>query len=114
MRKLTEALVGSLGPTGRDHILFDRAQPGFGIRITPTGTKIFVAQARVAGRKCKVTIGQHPDLTVVQAREQALQILLDIRRGADPVVERKARVQAAAAGEMTMAQLAEKWMADHV
>jgi hypothetical protein len=30
------------------------------------------------------------------------------------VLERKARIQAAAAGEMTMAQLAEKWMTDHV
>jgi integrase len=114
MRKLTEALVGSLGPDGRDRILFDRQLSGFGLRITPTGTKLFIAQARVSGTKRRVTIGQYPDLTVAQAREQAAHALLDIRRGADPVVERKTRIQAAAAGEMTMAQLAEKWMNDHV
>jgi len=114
MRKLTESLVGSLGPDGRDRILFDRQLSGFGLRITPTGTKLFIAQARIGGRKRRVTIGQYPDLTVVQAREQAAHALLDIRRGADPVIERKVRIQAAAAGEMTMAQLAEKWMTDHV
>jgi integrase len=112
MRKLTESLVGSMLP-GRDRIVFDTT-PGFGLRVTPTGTKIFIAQARVAGRKRRVTVGYYPELTVVQAREQALQALADMRHGNDPVVERKARVQAAAAGEMTVAELADKWLADYV
>jgi integrase len=114
MARLTEALVGSLEPTGHDRFIFDDRQPGFAVRVTPTGTKIFVAQARVAGRKRRVTVGYSPDITVARAREDALQILADMRRGCDPVVERKSRRQAAAAGEMTVAQLAEKWMADYV
>jgi integrase len=114
MARLTEALVGSLEHTGHDRFIFDDRQPGFAVRVTPTGTKIFVAQARVAGRKRRVTVGYSPDITVARAREDALQILADMRRGCDPVVERKSRRQAAAAGEMTVAQLAEKWMADYV
>jgi integrase len=110
MPRLTQALVDELAPDGRDRRIFDSRQPGFGVRITPTGTKLFIAQVRVAGRKRKVTIGRHPDLTVAQAREQALQVLADIRRGADPVAERKVR----AAGAMTIAELAAKWMQDHV
>ena len=112
MPKLTERLVESMAP-GRDRIVFDTT-PGFGIRVTPTGTKIFIAQARVAGRKRRVTVGYYPELTVMQAREQALQALADMRHGNDPVVERKARVQAAAAGEMTVAELCDKWLADYV
>lgn len=112
MPKLTERLVESMEP-GRDRIVFDTT-PGFGLRVTPTGTKIFIAQARVAGRKRRIAIGRHPALTVTQAREQALQALADMRRGNDPVVERKARVQAAAAGQMTVAELADKWLADYV
>jgi hypothetical protein len=50
----------------------------------------------------------------VQAREHALQALADMRRGNDPVIERKVRVQAAAAGEIKVAELAEKWIADYV
>jgi integrase len=114
MPKLTQVLVEALAPDGRDRFLFDRSLPGFAIRVTPIGTKLFVMQARVAGRKQRVTIGRYPDLTVVQARELALQALADMRRGTDPVVERKARRQAAAASEMTISQLADKWMADYV
>jgi integrase len=112
MPKLTEAFVGSLGP-GRDRIVFD-SHPGFAIRVRPSGTKIFIAQARVGGRMRRITIGFHPDLTVAKAREEALQVLTDIRRGNDPAVERKVRQQAAAAGEMTIGELADKWLTDYV
>jgi integrase len=112
-KTLTQTLVGSLQPDGRDRILFD-AHPGFGLRVTPTGTKIFVAQGRVGGRMRRVSIGFHPAMTVAKAREEALQVLADMRRGRDPVVERKARQKAAAAGEMTVAELADKWLADYV
>jgi integrase len=112
MPKLTEAFVGSLGP-GRDRIVFD-SHPGFAIRVRPSGTKIFIAQARVGGRMRRITIGFHPDLTVAKAREEALQVLADIRRGNDPVIERKVRAQATAAGEMTIAGLCDKWLADYV
>jgi integrase len=114
MARLTDALVTSLAADGSDRLHFDDRQPGFGLRITPTGTKVFIAQARVAGRKRKVPIGRHPDMTVAQAREEALQVLADMRRGTDPAVERKARIKAAAAGEMTISRLADKWMADYV
>ena len=35
--------------SGRDRIVFDSQQPGLGLRITPIGTKIFIAEARVSG-----------------------------------------------------------------
>jgi integrase len=114
MPKLTQALVETLAPDGRDRFLFDRSLPGFAIRITPVGTKLFVMQARVAGRKQRVTIGRYPDLSVVQARELALQALADMRRGADPAMERRARVEAKTASGMTISQLATKWLADYV
>jgi len=114
MPRLTEALVESLTPNGRDRFVFDDRQSGFAIRVTPTGTKIFVMQARVAGRKRRITVGYHPAISVAQAREQALHVLADMRRGTDPVVERKARLRAAAAGEMTISQLSAKWLADYV
>jgi hypothetical protein len=94
VQKLTEGFVGSLEPNGRDRLLFDTQQPGFGLRITPTGTKIFVAQAYVAGRKRRITVGFHPAMTVSKAREEALQALADMRRGSDPVLETKARLRA--------------------
>jgi integrase len=111
-KTLTETLVGSLEADGGDRILFDTV-PGFGVRITPTGTKIFIAQARVGGRPRRLTVGFYPAMSVKQAREEALRALADMRRGADPVIERKAR-QVAAAGGVTIAALADKWLADYV
>jgi hypothetical protein len=79
MPKLTQALVETMPVNSRDYFTFDTSLPGFAIRVTPIGTKLFVMQARVAGRKQRVTIGRYPDLTVVQARELALQALADMR-----------------------------------
>jgi hypothetical protein len=112
-KTLTESFVGSLKADGRDRLLFDPV-PGFGLRITPTGTKIFVAQARIGGRPRRVTVGFHPAMSVSKAREEALHVLADLRRGRDPAAERKVRLKATAAGEMTIGQLADKWLADYV
>jgi integrase len=114
MERLTEAYVGALAPDGRDRFIFDARQSGFAIRITPIGTKIFAAQGYVNGRKRRVTVGYYPEVSVAQARELALQAVADMQRGNDPVIERKARLTAGRAREMTVAHLAEKWLADYV
>ena len=67
-------------------------------------------QARIAGHKRRVTLGYHPAISVAQARENALQALADMRSGRDPLTERKA----AKTRDMTVAELADKWMADYV
>ena len=114
MERLTEAYVEALAPDGRDRFVFDARQSGFAVRITPTGAKIFTAQGYVNGRKRRVTVGYHPDVSVAHARELALQALAYMRRGNDPIVERKSRLTAAKAREMTLARLADKWLADYV
>ena len=53
-------------------------------------------------------------MTLAQARTEALQALAAMRSGNDPVLERKARLSAAAAKGTTIAALADKWMADFV
>jgi integrase len=65
---------------------------------------------RIKGRRPKAVLGRHPDLTVAQARGLALQALADLRRGADPKSERRRH----AAGGITVVELADKWMAEHV
>jgi integrase len=106
--RLTEALVDGLTPADRDQFLFDSLLATFGYRLTPAGRGIFFVG------KPRRTLGYRPPLKVAEAREQAHEMLADIRQGRDPVLEQKARRQAAAAGEITISQLAEKWMADYV
>ena len=113
-QRLTQAFVDTQAADGRDRVVFDSQLPGLGLRITPTGTKIFVAQARVSGRKRRVTIGYAPAMTLSNARKEALQTLAAMRGGVDPTAERKARLRASAAKTITVAQLAEIWLAEFV
>jgi integrase len=112
MPKLTDAFLGALAPDGRDRTYSDSRLSRFKARVTPAGAILLLAKVRIGGREQKVPIGRYPHVTVAQAREEALQILADARRGIDPAIERKAR--AAVAGEMTVSELADKWMADYV
>lgn len=112
--RLTEAWCESQGTHGRDVIVFDALQPGFGVRVTPAGRRIFVAQTRVAGKPRRVTIGTWPEKSVVEARGDARAVLADMRAGRDPVAERAVRRRAIAAGELTISDLADRWLAEYV
>jgi integrase len=106
--RLSEALLDSLKPSDRDQFLFDALLATFGYRLTPAGTGIFFVD------KPRRRVGFRPPLKVADARELARQMLVDIRAGRDPALELEARARAAKAGETTITQLAEKWMADYV
>ncbi len=83
-------------------------------RVTPAGAKLLVVQGYVAGAKRHITIGRYPETAVAVGRELALQALADMRRGADPAIEHRARAAAVAAGDMVTAELVDKWLTDHV
>ena len=83
-QRLTQSFVDAQIANGRDHIIFDSQLSGLGLRITPTGTRIFVAQGRVAGRKRRVTVGFADRMTLSQARSEALQTLAAMRQGRTP------------------------------
>jgi integrase len=106
--RLTESAIAGLAPSDRDQFIFDSQLSGFGYRLTPAGRGIFFIG------KPRRTVGYHPELKAVQAREKARQMLVDLRQGRDPAAEAEARAKAVEAGDMTVAQLAEKWLADYV
>lgn len=106
--RLTEALLDILRPADRDQFVFDTMLSGFGYRLTPAGTGVFFVG------KPRRTVGRRADLSAAEAREKAREMLVDIRQGKDPHLERRAREQAMAAGSMTVRQLAEQWMTQYV
>jgi hypothetical protein len=87
---------------------------GFGVRVTPAGRKIYLVQASVGGRSRKVSIGHHPDMTLADARREARSALDAIRAGKDPAGEKTSRLAARAAGAVTVAELADRWLAEYV
>lgn len=79
--KLTKVVVDSLDcPQVGQRIIYDSELPGFGIRLT-RNAKSYIAQAFVAGKSVRVTIGAHGPLTTEEARREARKKLGDMERG---------------------------------
>jgi hypothetical protein len=43
-KRLTDALVASLEPNGKDLFIFDTQQSGYAVRVTPGGVKVLQAR----------------------------------------------------------------------
>ncbi|TCL89831.1 site-specific recombinase XerD [Rhizobium sp. PP-WC-2G-219] len=80
------------------------------MRVTSTGSRLFVAQRRIGGKPIRVSIGRFPEMSVLRAREEARAILNTMGQGVDP-----RKVQAAPAkSELSFADATDKWLNEHV
>jgi site-specific recombinase XerD len=99
-QRLTKRVVDAASPSTGRYIVWDEALAGFGIRVEPTGRKIFVARYRAGGGRHGIlrqeTLGRYGTLTVDEARKRAKRILGKAAGGGDPLGERKASQQAGA------------------
>ena len=104
-RRTVEAL-----PTGEREVVFwDHELSGFGVRVYPSGTKVYLVQTRSGGKSRRVTIGRHGVLTAEQARRKAAQLIARIKAGEEP-----ARPQSPPDAGPTIAEVAERYMKEHV
>jgi len=81
-RRTVEALK-----VDRDTVFWDSEQPGFGVRVYPTGAKHYIVQTRARGSAKRLTIGRHGVITPEEARRRAALIIARIKAGEDPVAE---------------------------
>jgi len=98
-KRLTKGVLDALScPPGRkDMLVFDADLPGFGVRVTATGKRVFLLQYRGPGGIRRKVIGEYGSLTPSQARRRAEELRGQVKGGGDPVaVQRAAREQAAA------------------
>lgn len=63
---------------------------GLHLQVTAGGGKTWVLRAAVGDRRREMGLGGYPDVTLAQARDRAREARDLIRRGVDPVAERKA------------------------
>lgn len=73
-----------------DSILRDKTVPGLHARITATGRKFYLYFRTKGGVERRPKIGEHPIMTVAQARAIAKDMLLEVAKGNDPMAERQA------------------------
>jgi hypothetical protein len=107
--KLTKTAVDAATPKDRDYELRDTLVPGFMVKVTPAGRKIFMLQHQTnSGVRRKPAIGRFGELTVEQARKIAQDWLAEVRQGNDPGAEKSA-----ARAAPTMKQLCDKFIEDY-
>ncbi len=85
--RITSSIVESLPVADRDQYIWDFDLPGFGVKVTPAGSRVYLVQYRMGGRKGRtkrITIGRHGSITTEAARETALRIKDTIHSGRDP------------------------------
>jgi hypothetical protein len=108
--KLTDRAAKAAKPAAKDRFIWDDELAGFGLRVAPSGRRVWVAQYRIGGRGSQFrrqTLGTFPALHAADAREQATALLG--RRRDDPIGVRRAEAKAAAAAE-TVAQLCDRYL----
>ena len=85
VRKLTNASIRALRPTKLQVDYWTSDLPGFGIRVAPSGRKVFVLRYRVhGGRQRRLTIGPYPALSLADARTKARRALGEVASDRDP------------------------------
>ena len=104
---ISKRTVDALSVEGKDAVFWDRDLPGFGVRVYPSGRKVYVVQSRGPGGPRRLTLGRHGELTAEKARRRAADVIDRIKRGEDPVPPEPEPV-------LTVAGLAERYMEAHV
>jgi integrase len=90
---LTDIAIKNLAkPKQGQAELWDGRIPGFGMRVSHTGTKAFVLVYRFNGRPRRLTLGRYPSLNLKDARGLAQEGLRSLAHGEDPAAE-KARAR---------------------
>ncbi len=91
--KLTKSAIDVLRTPSKDLVYWDTAFPGFGVKVTPKGRKVFIVLYRTGGagsRLRKYTIGTYGRVTLQQARVAARRIHAARLEGRDPAAEKRA------------------------
>lgn len=110
--RLNQRAIDALPPkAGAQYVAWiDPTVPGFGVRVSPAGTKTFLLKYRLkSGRVRWKTIGRVEDLTLVEARARAIDDRGTVSRGKDPSSENDR-----ARGAVTVATAAARFLEGYV
>jgi integrase len=117
MAKLTETFAKRVGaPPRGNRIHYDGEISGFGLRVTPRGSKSFILNYRFSGQERRYTIGPFPEFSVQTARDQAYALRQAISNGEDPFTLREAKQREAVESEArlrTLKELATEYLDRH-
>ena len=110
----------------KDTVFWDRDLAGFGVRVQPSGAKVYIVQSRGPDGPRRIALGRHGVISADEARRRAAPIIARIKAGADagphalapaepaPAEPTVAGPHAPAPVEPTIAALARRYLREHV
>lgn len=90
-------------------VVWDRRLAGFGVRVYPSGTKVYIAQARGPHGSRRVSLGRHGWLRAVEARKAAARAIVSMVEGEEPPA-----YGPGGRGGPTVAQAADRYLTEYV
>jgi hypothetical protein len=90
--RLTKSAIDRLPSSSSDVVYWDASMPGFGVKVTPKGRKVFIVLYRTGGAGSKLrkyTIGPYGRVTLHQARVTAQKVFAAKFEGRDPAAEKR-------------------------
>lgn len=110
-KRLTDARIRSLKPRTERYEAWD-TEPGFGLRVAPTGRKTFIFLYRFKGTSRRYTMGVYPRMSLAEAREELARARRRSAAGDDPGAAKIAARKAMRDAE-SFAELAHEWIERH-
>ncbi len=105
---INDVALRKLKPSGTRYEITDSIAVGLRIRVSAEGRISFILKARDAGSKLQtITLGQFPDISLKEAREQANEKRLALKAGRDINDEKRALRTAAIEDAITAPNLSE-------
>lgn len=80
--KFTDKFILNLKP--KEKMYQFRESEGFGVRVLPSGLRIFIFVYTIAGKRRQMNLGDYPDLGLGKARERAADARKALKSGKDP------------------------------
>ena len=90
--RLTKSAIDALPTPPAEVVYWDAGLPGFGVKVTPTGRKVFLVLYRTGGAGSKLrkyTVGPYGRVTLHQARLAAQRVFAARLEGRDPAGEKR-------------------------
>src|ERR1700674_5788378 len=113
--RLTKSSIDALPTPSADLVYWDAGFPGFGVKVTPKGRKVFVVLYRTGGAGSKLrkyTIGPYGRVTLHQARLAAQKVFAAKLEGRDLAAEKREARRRVVADRVE--DLLESFIAQHV
>lgn len=80
--KFTDKYIANLKP--QDKMYQIREGDGFGVRVLPSGLRIFIFIYTLAGKRRQMNLGDYPDISLADARGRLVDVRKAFKDGKDP------------------------------